>query len=252
MKSLLENTSSGDFFFYMIEILFENKHWIIVNKPSGMFVHPSELNRQVKESCMKLLRDQVGHWVYPVHRIDRGTSGALLFAKNAELAKVGAKAFEEKKVRKKYLLLCRGYLPSKKREWVELSYPISVEEKNEKVEAITRYSLLATAEIKAPVGRYQTARYSLVLAEPITGRMHQIRKHFSHLRHPLIGDQTYGDLKQNRFFEEKFSLRRLMLHSFSLEYEDGDFSFSAKAEATFLQPVLEKLGLSDIKSLLEC
>lgn len=196
-----------------LEILYRDECLIAVNKPEGVFVHPTNLDRTAPD-CMSLLRDQIGQWVYPVHRLDRGTSGVLVFALSSEMARTLNAAFENRHVEKEYLALVRGYLPDGGR----IDYAYRPPDAAAPVEAITDYVRLTTVELPFALGRYNTVRYALMQAMPLTGRQHQIRRHCAHLRHPVIGDHTYGDLNQNRFFAAQFGLARLMLLATGLRF----------------------------------
>jgi tRNA pseudouridine65 synthase len=149
----------------------------------------------------------MGRYLYPIHRLDRATSGVLLFSFDAETARKTAGLFRDRQVKKTYFSLVRGWTPP---EGV-IDSPLTEKE------SLTRYFTVGHTEIQQPVGRYATARYSLVRAEPETGRMHQIRRHFAHLSHPIIGDTIYGDGKHNRFFRDQFEIRNLFLKAYSLE-----------------------------------
>ena len=199
-----------------LDVLYCDNALVAINKPSGLLVHRSGMASD-RITCMTLLRDQLGRWVFPVHRLDRGASGVLLFALDAESASSLATRFAERTVGKTYLALVRGWAP----EHAVVDYPLDDDEVrgSERVEARTTVTRLASAEIEAAVGRYPTSRYSLVAAEPHTGRRHQIRRHLAHLRHPIIGDAVHGDGRHNRFFRETYGVGRLLLHGLRLEIE---------------------------------
>lgn len=197
----------------MLEILCRDDCLIAVNKPAGFFVHPTDLDRSSPD-CMTALRDQIGQRVYPVHRLDRGTSGVLLFALSPDMLRILNAAFEARQVEKEYLALVRGYAPDGGR----IDYAYCPPDATEPVDAVTDYTSLARVELPFAVGRYDTVRYSLMRVRPLTGRQHQIRRHFAHLRHPVIGDHTHGDLRQNRFFGAQFGLARLMLLATRLRF----------------------------------
>lgn len=152
---------------------------------------------------MSRVRDRLGRWVFPVHRLDRGTSGVLLFALSPEVARRLQEAFAAGQVEKRYLALVRGVAP----ESGEIDHPLRREDSPAaaKVPAVTEFRRLGTWE-----------RYSLVEARPRTGRLHQVRRHFKHLSLPLIGDVRYGKGEHNRHFRERFGLHRLALHALSL------------------------------------
>lgn len=198
-----------------LEIIYRDQNYIAVNKPSGLFVHRSEFDRRA-DFAMRMVRRQAGCRVYPVHRLDRPTSGALLFALNREAASVMGGIFREKRVEKTYLAVVRGYTERAGR----IDYALKSERGAEAKDAVTFYERVATAELPIPVGRYATARYSLVKIRPETGRLHQIRKHFAHIFHHVAGDTVHGDGRHNRLFREHFGIRRLLLAATRLEFAD--------------------------------
>ena len=207
-----------------LEILYQDEYLVAVDKPAGLFVHRSYLDRHEKYFALQLLRDQLGQYVYPLHRLDRPTSGVLLFALDEETARSMGKAFEEKLIRKTYYALTRGHLTGAD----VISHPLK--EKLDKIgdkyantdkepqQAVSQYQSLATATLPIAVGKFDTVRYSLVKVMPKTGRRHQIRRHLAHLRHPIIGDINYGDNKQNPFFGTYFGFKRLMLFAQQLSF----------------------------------
>lgn len=195
-----------------IKILFRDDHYIAVDKPAGMLVHRSRIAEGERVFLLQSLRDQIGQWVYPVHRLDRPTSGVILFALSSEAARQMCAVFEQRTVSKEYLAIVRGY--TEKRGHID--YALKEEPHLEAQEAITDYERIATVELPIPVGRYNTARYSLVRVRPLTGRMRQIRKHFHHIFHPLIGDTSHGEGRHNRLFREHFDCQRLLLHAHRL------------------------------------
>lgn len=182
-----------------LPVLYLDDHLVAVAKPSGLSVHRGwDRDRDV---ALQRVRDQIGRRVYPVHRLDRATSGVLLFALSSEMAAALQKSFSERRVIKRYVLLVRGIPPQ---EGV-IDHPVPKSRGGERVDAVTTFRRLATFE-----------RYGLMEAFPKTGRLHQIRRHFKHLSHPLIGDVRYGKGDQNRLFRERFGLHRLALHAFEL------------------------------------
>lgn len=201
----------------VLEILFEDAFYVAINKPNGLLVHRTRLAEEKSEFALQLLRDQLGLKLFPLHRLDRGTSGVLLFAKTSEAAAPLVKAFAERQPAKTYLALVRGYAP----EAGTIDYPIRPDRDNglkAPQEAVTHFERLGTVELPIAVGRYQTARYSLVKIKPETGRMHQIRRHFGHLRHYIIGDKKHGDWRHNLMFAEQLQSEALLLHAFSLTF----------------------------------
>ena len=168
-----------------LEILFCDEHLIAINKPHGLLVHRSSIASDVKEFALQLLKNQIGRWVNPVHRLDRKTGGVLLFALDKETEKAMQQAFAENKVQKKYLAIVRGHTPDEQ----DIDYPLR-KDNGVLQDAFTTYRTLQRAELDVALGAHATSRYSMVEARPTTGRMHQLRKHFSHIFHPIIGDRT--------------------------------------------------------------
>lgn len=222
----------------MLKVLYQDEHYLAVDKPSGLLVHRTEWANSERESAMTILRDQIGQWVYPIHRLDRATSGVLLFATSPEAAEALSKSFRAHEVQKKYLAVVRGY--TAERGEIERELKRNPEKKGSPLlEAKTRYFRRATAEVPFAVGRYSTARYSLVEVEILTGRLHQIRRHMASIAHPLIGDTVYGDGKHNRLFREKYLINRLLLSAFQVRfihpYSKQPIQLDAESNLQFLQ-----------------
>jgi tRNA pseudouridine65 synthase len=197
-------------------IIHQDRWLVAVDKPAGFQVHqPEDPRHRVSRTfdCLSLLRRQTGQYLYPVHRLDRATSGVLLFAFDAEAARLASLSFSERRVKKTYYCVTRGWT----RDEGTIDHPLASGEPAVSKESRTRFRTVARTELPFAIGRYDTSRYSLVRAEPLTGRMHQIRRHFAHLSHPLIGDTVYGDGKHNRLFRDQFSMRALFLKAYSLE-----------------------------------
>ncbi|GIU02603.1 tRNA pseudouridine(65) synthase TruC [Shewanella algidipiscicola] len=200
-----------------IVILYEDEDLVVIHKPAGLLVHRSYLARRERFFAMQMTRDKVGCHVFPVHRLDRPTSGVLLFAKSSEMANMLCQQFASKAVEKHYLAIVRGNML----QGDTLDYPLKqefdelgdkdVDPNKAAQEAQTTYQPLLNCEIPFASGRYPTSRYALVQLTPHTGRKHQLRRHMAHLRHPIVGDTTHGDGKQNRFFREHFGINRLWL-----------------------------------------
>ncbi len=200
-----------------LDIIYQDEQLIAINKPAGLLVHPSMIDRHERVSAMTLLRDQIGRYVYPVHRLDKPTSGVLLFTLSSQMAREVSQQFTDNQVGKRYLAVVRGYTD----ESGHIDY--ALKEKLDKItdakakkdkppqEAVTDYRRLAKLELPIRVDRYPGSRYSLVEVTPLTGRKHQIRRHFKHLSHPIIGDTSYGKSNHNRMFAEEFGCTRLLL-----------------------------------------
>jgi tRNA pseudouridine65 synthase len=196
-----------------LEILFRDQHLIAINKPNGLLVHATRMAAGDTVSCVSQLRDQIGEWVYPTHRLDRKTSGVLLFASSKTANSLMQQQFMNHQVEKTYHAIVRGFTDDEG----SIDYPVM--DKNGKLrDALTHYRSLERAELDFPSGKFATSRYSLVEVKPVSGRIHQIRKHFAHILHPIIGDRPYGCNKQNRLFLEKFHLTEMMLHARSLTF----------------------------------
>lgn len=195
-----------------LQIIYEDQYIIAINKPAGLLVHRTKLARDAREFALQILRNQVGYQVTPIHRLDRKTSGVLLFAKQQEYVHAFQLALQREETQKRYIAFVRGYFPDE----ALVDYPL-IKENGSKQEAVTLFKCIQKMEIPLVLGKFETSRYSLVEAFPRTGRMHQIRRHLNHLRHPIIGDRPHGCNKQNALFLEEFALKKMMLHAESLE-----------------------------------
>jgi tRNA pseudouridine65 synthase len=204
----------------LLDILYQDDHLVAINKPSGLLVHRSEIDRHETQFVLQLLRNQIGQRVYPVHRLDKPTSGALVFALSPEMASLMVDQWRERAVEKRYLAIVRGYMP----EFTHLDYamspPVDKYARHEKIkppqEAVTDFRSLAQVELPIEIDKYPQSRYSLVEAIPHTGRKHQIRRHLKHLSHPIIGDARYGKGHHSRYFRDHLNAGRLLLHSWYL------------------------------------
>lgn len=212
-----------------LPILYQDEHCIAINKPAGMLVHRSPIDKHETQFVMQILRDQIGQYVYPVHRLDRPTSGVLLFALTSNNARFLSQQFEARQVKKAYLAVVRGWLDSQNLTHGKINYPLSfIKDKiadkyrrddKPKQDAITKWQLIATTEQAFQAReKYATSRYSLIQLTPKTGRKHQLRRHMKHIFHPIIGDTSYGDHHQNRAIRQHVGINRLMLHAWQLEF----------------------------------
>ncbi|MDA0315770.1 MAG: pseudouridine synthase [Bacteroidetes bacterium] len=227
----------------MLEILFEDQELVVINKPAGLLVHKTALAYGEEMNALIALRDQIGSWVAPVHRLDRATSGCLLFAKNEQILPKLQGMFMERKIQKTYLCLVRG-IPSEKQGLID--QPLTSERSGKLQNAQSKYRVLAETEQPFnSTGRYPTSRYSLLELELLTGRTHQIRRHLAHIRHYILGDKKHGDNKQNSYFEKYFGLQHLLLHAWQLRFTHP---ISGKILPMFCDPpphfqhIVEKLG----------
>jgi tRNA pseudouridine65 synthase len=197
----------------MLEIIYQDEYLVAINKPHGLLVHRSPIATNADTFAVQELRNQLDRHVYPVHRLDRKTSGVLLFALDTNTHRQMQQAFAERKVSKDYLAIVRGYTEDSD----TIDYALT-NDKGKVQEAVTHYRTLERTEIPLPFGKHDTSRYSLVAVKPATGRMHQIRKHFAHILHPIIGDRPHGCNKQNRLFKEKWNMMTMMLHARALSF----------------------------------
>lgn len=197
----------------ILDIIYHDEHLVAINKPHGLLVHRSAIAHEVTEFALQLLRDQLNRHVFPAHRLDRKTGGVLLFALDKETERLMQTQFMENRVSKKYVALVRGHTPDEQ----DIDYPLR-KENGTLQDAFTRYITLARAELDVPFGNHPTSRYSLIEARPETGRMHQLRKHFSHIFHPIIGDRTHGCNKQNKLFKERWEMETMLLHATELSF----------------------------------
>ena len=207
-----------------LEILYQDTYLVAINKPSGLLVHKSPIDKHETQFALQLVRDQIGQYVYPVHRLDKPTSGVLLFALSSDIAKVMSELFRSNEVQKEYIAVVRGYTE----ESEHIDYPLKqmLDTKEQKKLGITKevqeaetvYERLATVELPYAVSRYPVARYSLLKLLPKSGRKHQLRRHMKHVFHPIVGDTKHGRGEHNQLFREKFACHRLLLHANKIRF----------------------------------
>ena len=198
-----------------IPICYRDNDLVVVWKPSGLLVHPTQ-EAPDSITLLQLIRKQVGKRVYPVHRLDRQTCGLVVFALTSESAGKFSLQIQDHRVKKGYLALVRGFFPPGP---LFLDNPVRAKREDRSNPAQSRFQLLEACQKPWPIGRYDSARYSLVVCEPISGRRHQLRRHLAHLRHPIIGDRMYGDRFHNAFFGTHTPWNRLHLTSVFLQFE---------------------------------
>ncbi len=230
-------------------LLYRDAHLVAVHKPAGLLVHRSRIDRHETRFALQQVRNLVGQHVFPVHRLDKPTSGVLLFALDADTARRLGAAFAARRVCKTYVAVVRGH-PA-----VEgtIDHPLrealdpftDTRAGKDPQPATTTYRRLATVELPVAVDRYPTSRYALVEAHPLTGRKHQIRRHMKHIAHPIIGDGKYGKGRHNRFFADRLDVNRLLLHAVELTvshpHTGADLTFTAPLDATW-QGLLDRMG----------
>ena len=182
-------------------------------------MHRTALDSRASAFAVQRLRDQLGRPVYPAHRLDRATSGVLLFALEPGVHARLAAAFEAGEVEKRYLAIVRGWpAPALTIDHALARLDEGGPGRDAGAPRPSRTVLrrLATAELAVQVDRYPTSRYALVELRPLSGRRHQLRRHLKHIDHPIIGDTTYGQGRHNRLFRARFGSGRLLLHAQSL------------------------------------
>jgi tRNA pseudouridine65 synthase len=192
-----------------LPLLYRDDRLAAFAKPSGLLVHRGWGDDDVV--AVDLAHASIGARVFPVHRLDRATSGVLLFALDGEGAAAVGKMFAAGEVHKTYVALVRGVPP----EEIIIDHPVPKAEQGPRVDAVTEVRRLCVTEPLGPDDR----RYAIVEARPRTGRLHQIRRHLRHAGHPIVGDVNYGQGDINRFFRASFGLHRLALHAQALAFE---------------------------------
>lgn len=225
----------------LIPILYRDEHLVAVDKPAGLLVHRSSIDARETRFLVQQLRDQIGERVFPVHRLDKGTSGVVLFALHPAAAQRLGEAFRLDAVEKSYAAVVRGWVTGPVLVDHPLRDPFDPRSRRgaagRERAAVTAVESRAHLELAQPVGRYATARYSLVDCRPRTGRRHQVRRHLKHLRHPVIGDANYGDGAHNRFFREFLGIGRLLLAATAMRFRhpfgDEEVNVAAPLDGAF-------------------
>ena len=223
-----------------ISIIHEDTCLLAVNKPAGLIVHRSKIANDETDFLLDRIKEQCGSNLYLAHRLDRATSGVLLLAKSREVAGEIGRAFMAREVTKRYLAVVRGWPDAEG----TIDYPLSgVREHGPRKPALTRWRTLATTTVPVEMGRYPEQRYALVEASPETGRYRQIRKHFHHVSHHIVGDTSHGRGDHNRLWRIHFQLQRMLLHAWRIEFahpRSGErFRLQAPLDAAW-QRVLER------------
>lgn len=231
----------------MLPILYQDDALVAVYKPPGLLVHRSLIDKRETRFAMQIVRDQIGQHVYPVHRLDRSTSGVLLFTLSGKLATVVGEQFAAQRVKKRYYALVRGHPDERGR----VDYPLK--EKLDKIadkkarkdkpaqDAWTLYHRLKTFELPHAVGRYSSARYALVKLTPLTGRKHQLRRHMAHISYPILGDTTHGDGKHNQFIRQQFGFIGLALTCNALTLQHPTSGKTLQVQADFDERMVKLL-----------
>ena len=239
-----------------LTILYRDEAIVAIDKPPGLLVHRSRIDPHASDFALQQLRDQLGQPVFPIHRIDRPTSGVLLFALNAPIARAVCRQFEQRTTAKEYEAIIRGHPP------VQGSWDEPLLERHDRITdskasrqkpeqpAITDFVRLRRWTIPHSTGKYPNSRYSHVAIRPRTGRRHQIRRHFNHMAYPIIGDTTHGDRRHNRLFREVFGIRRLLLVARRLTFQHPIDGSVVTVEAPLGKDfglAIEKLTTADLQ-----
>lgn len=236
----------------MLSVLYQDEHYVAINKPSGLLVHRSFLDKGETQFAMQMLRDQLNQHVFPVHRLDKPTSGVLLFALSSEAARAMSQVFEQHQIQKRYLALVRGFAPQS--QLIDRPLKLKLDKIADKFtgqdkpaqEAVTQMRCLHQVSLPIAFGKYPSVRYSLVECLPKTGRKHQIRRHLKGINHPILNDVNHGDNKQNHFFAAHFALQRLMLFATDLHFTHPYTRENIKINAPLGEQMLQlcqQLGL---------
>ena len=234
-------------------LLYHDEFLVAIHKPAGLLVHRSAIDKHETEFAVQYTRDAVGQKVYPIHRLDKATSGILLFALDSNTARLMGEQFSNHTIQKTYLAICRGWADQQGYIEHALKYKrdkVAEKFKREQLEpqsAETAYRTLSTTTVDHTIGRYQQQRYCLIEMKPKTGRKHQLRRHMNHINHPIIGDVNYGDRHHNHFFNDWLGHHRLYLAATHLEFihphTNERMVINAPLQANF-HSTLESLNLA--------
>lgn len=199
--------------FIILNILYKDQYLVAINKPYGWLTHKSKIAIDAQNIVLQQLRDQINAKVYPIHRLDRKTTGVLLFGLQPNTHKEMSKLFMSGNIEKTYFAIVRGFTEPNGM----IDYPLK-NEAGKSQDALTHYETLSHSEIPLPHGKFLTSRYSLLKLMPKTGRMHQLRRHMSHIFHPILGDRPHGCNKQNRLMKNEFEFTEMLLHAENLSF----------------------------------
>lgn len=199
-----------------LDVVYEDADLLAVNKPAGLLVHRSAIAADEKVFLLDEVRAYVGAPVFLAHRLDRATSGVLLLAKSREVAAELGRQFMARRVEKSYLAIVRGWPEAE--GVIDYALPDS-RERSARKPALTRWRVLAGAELPIALGKYPQQHYALIEARPETGRYRQIRKHLHHVSHHIIGDTSHGRGDHNRLWRIQFGVHRLLLHAWRLQFQ---------------------------------
>lgn len=214
-----------------IEIIYQDEYCIVVTKPNNVLVHHAHhsRNKSDEDSLLQLLEQQLQGKYYPIHRLDRKTSGIILLATKTEYVSKFQELFTNHEIQKTYYGLVRGFAPETK----IIDSPVKGRDADVYKEAETHLKLLNKITLDIPVKPYDSSRYSLVELYPKTGRLHQLRIHMNKISHPLINDAKYGDKNHDIMYEESFGWTNLFLHAGSLAFVHPFTKETLNLKATF-------------------
>lgn len=227
------------------QIIHSDDDLVVAYKPSHLLVHRTDMASRDCDNLRDrlIVEGMLDHSGHPVNRIDRPTSGLVVFSRHAEAHRMLHAQFAEHRIEKSYMAVVRGWL----KDECTVDKPLPTSHNSTPKPATTRFTPLAHAEWDVPITRYPTSRFSLVACNPTTGRYHQIRLHLRHLRHPIIGDTAHGDKPHNRYFEAHFTHRPLYLHAgrLALTHPDGSpRCWEVPLPGTW-QEVMQRFGWAD-------
>ncbi len=200
----------------MIDILYQDEFCIVVNKPNDMLVHHAKFSRHnaTETSLLQALATQLGQAYYPVHRLDRRTSGLVLLTSQKEYVAAFQALFTSQQIVKVYFAVVRGFSPAE----LVIDSPVKGKDAKEHKDALTELHTLAQVTLPIAVPPYESSRYSMVALQPKTGRMHQLRIHMKKIAHPIIGDGKYGDYKHDAMYKAQWGFDTLFLHAGRLQF----------------------------------
>ncbi|MEQ6124025.1 pseudouridine synthase [Pseudotenacibaculum sp. MALMAid0570] len=200
----------------MLEIVHQDKFCVVVNKPNNVLVHHAHHSRNKSDelSLLQLLENQLSNKLYPIHRLDRKTSGILLLATETKYVSAFQKLFENQEISKIYYGIVRGFAPAS----LIIDSPVKGRDADVYKDAETELTCLEKTTLNIPVKPYDSSRYSLVELKPKTGRLHQLRIHMNKISHPLINDAKYGDKNHDLMYAENLGWKNMFLHAGKLEF----------------------------------
>jgi tRNA pseudouridine65 synthase len=225
-------------------IVFQDDDIVVIYKPAGILVHRTSIS-QDRIFVLQHLRRQIGREVFPIHRLDRATSGLLIFALSSKVARLMGKQLEKNELEKTYHALVRGWFyPTK-----QIDAPLIREEDGKSQEAETHFKLVEHLDLPIEYRGFATSRYSLIEAKPITGRTHQIRRHLAKLRSYIIGDTKHGDGKQNILFRDNYQCHHMWLNASALLFLHPVSREPLRLQSPIIEPYSKFIDKLSIQSL---